>query len=87
MSRRLWFLEYDYTTSVANCSCNVKEISESFADMNINTNKLLENFKNIKNIINFEFLKCYIKLFNKENCFIIKTKIAIKWKRITTTNI
>ena len=45
--------------------------------MNINTNKLLENFKNIKNIINFEFLKCYIKLFNKEGilnnigCFIL----------------
>ena len=30
--------------------------------MKINKNKLLENFKNIKNIINFEFLKCYNKL-------------------------
>ena len=45
--------------------------------MKINKNKLLENFKNIKNIINFEFLKCYRKLFNKEGilnnigCFIL----------------
>ena len=34
--------------------------------MKIDKNKLLENFKNIKNIINFEFLKCYNKLFNKK---------------------
>ena len=34
--------------------------------MNINKNKLLDNFKNIKNIVNFEFLKCYKKFFNKE---------------------
>ena len=33
--------------------------------MNINKNKLSENFKNIKNIINFTFLKCYKKLFTK----------------------
>ena len=34
--------------------------------MKINKNKLLENFKNIKNIVNFEFLKCYYKLLCKE---------------------
>ena len=50
---------------MAKCSCNVKESDESFEDMNINKNKLLENFKNIKNIINFTFLKCYRKLFTK----------------------
>ena len=60
------FSEYDYDTFVAKCSCNAKESSESFVDMNINKTKLLENFKNIKNIINFEFLKCYNKLFNKK---------------------
>ena len=71
------FSEYDYDTFVAKCSCKVKECSESFGDMNINKNKLLDNFKNIKNIINFNFLKCYNKLFIKEGflnnigCFIL----------------
>ena len=60
------FSEYDYETFVAKCSCDVKECSESYADMSINKTKLLENFKNIKNIINFEFLKCYNKLLCKE---------------------
>ena len=60
------FSEYDYDTFVAKCSCNVKESSESFADMSINKNKLMENFKNIKYIINYNFLKCYNKLFNKK---------------------
>ena len=59
------FSEYDYDTFVAKCSCEVKECSESFADMNINKTKLLENFINIKKIVNFTFLKCYKKLFNK----------------------
>ena len=71
------FSQYDYYTLVAKCSCEVKECSESFADMKIDKNKLLDNFKNIKNIINFEFLKCYKKFFNKEGflnnigCFIL----------------
>ena len=59
------FNEYDYDTFVAKCSCEVKESSKSFADMNINKAKLLENFINIKNIINLNFLKCHKKLFNK----------------------
>ena len=60
------FSEYDYDTFVAKCSCKVKKCSDSFADMNINKKKLLENFKNIKSIVNFSFLVCYKKLFNKE---------------------
>ena len=59
------FNKYDYDTFVAKCSCEVKESSKSFADMNINKAKLLENFINIKNIINLNFLKCHKKLFNK----------------------
>ena len=59
------FNEYDYDTFVAKCSCEVKESSKSFADMNINKAKLLENFINIKNIINLNFLKYHKKLFNK----------------------
>ena len=59
------FTEYDYETLKAKCSCKVKESSKSFVDMNINKNKLLENFKNINNIANFNILSCYKKLFNK----------------------
>ena len=60
------FSEYNKETSKAACSCKVKESSQSFANMNINKARLLDNFKNINNIINFKFLICYEKLFNKE---------------------
>ena len=60
------FSHYDYETYIAKCSCKVKESSSSIADMNIDKAKLLKNFKEIKNIINFDFLICYKKLFNKE---------------------
>ena len=60
------FSEYDYDNFVAKCSCEIKDCDESFADMSINKNKLLDNFKNIKNFMNFKFLICYKKLFNKE---------------------
>ena len=81
------FSDYDYETLLAKCSCEVKESSKSFTDMKINKNKLLENFKNIKNIINFSFLKCHKKLFNKEGflnnigCFIL---LAIIFLHILT---
>ena len=48
------FVDYNYTTKKAVCSCKAKESSSSFADMKINKNKLLDNFKNIKNIVNFK---------------------------------
>ena len=60
------FSEYDYENHVAKCKCNVKESPPSIADMKIDKDKLLENFKDIKNIVNFEFLKCYKRLFCKE---------------------
>ena len=59
------FSKYDYETLVATCSCEVKECSESFEEMNINKSKLLENFKNIKNFLNFNFLARHKNLFNK----------------------
>ena len=60
------FSEYDNIACFAKCSCKVKEAHQSLADMVINKEKLLSNFKNIKNIVNFKFLVCYNKLFNKE---------------------
>ena len=60
------FSEYDHDTAIAKCSCKVKAFFQSFADMSFDKTKLLENFKNIKNYINYKFLICYKKLFKKE---------------------
>ena len=43
----------------AGCSCNVKESSSTIADMKIDKDKLIKNFKDIKNIINLNILVCY----------------------------
>ena len=59
------FTDYDYNTYKAICSCEVKESSSSFAYININKTKLLENFINIKNIANFNLLVCHNVLFSK----------------------
>ena len=48
----------------AECSCKVKESYSSIADMKINKAKLFENFIDIKNILNFNFLVCYKNLFD-----------------------
>jgi len=60
------FSDYNYTIKRANCSCKFKESSSSFADMNINIAKLLNNFKNIKNYANLNLLVCHKNLFSKE---------------------
>ena len=41
----------------------MKESSSSFADMNINKAKLLENIKDIKSFLNINLLLCYENLF------------------------
>ena len=57
-----------YENSKALCKCNAKESSTSISDMTIDKAKLvLENFKDIKNLANFNFLICYQKFFQKEN--------------------
>ena len=61
-----YFSKYDSEKHIANCSCNIKESSFSFKDMAINKTKLLYNFRDIKNFLNYNFLFCYKKLFNKK---------------------
>ena len=61
-----YFSDYNYDTSKARCICQVKECPQLFDGMNINKAKILENFKNFYNYINFKFLVCYKKLFNKK---------------------
>ena len=60
------FTDYNYTSKKANCTCNDRESSSSFADMKINITKLLNNFKNIKNFANLNSLVCHKSLFSKE---------------------
>ena len=62
-----FFSKYNYELSKTQCSCDVKESSSSIKYMAIDKSKLvLENFKDIKNFANFNFLICYRKLFTKE---------------------
>jgi len=61
------FSNYNNANMKAECSCKVKEFSSSsIADMKINKTKILENFIDIKNIVNLSFLICYNKLFTKK---------------------
>ena len=61
------FSLYDKKKQKAGCSCNVKESSSTIADMKINKDKLIKNFKDIKNIINLNILVCYKNLLKKES--------------------
>ena len=76
------FSKYNTESLKAECTCKVKESSSSFVDMNINTTKLFENFKDLKSFININFLVCYKKLLNISGimnnigCYILTAIIA-----------
>ena len=57
------FTYYNNSIKKVTCSCEVKETSDNYADMKINSKKLLKNFIDIKNIANINILKCYKSLF------------------------
>jgi hypothetical protein len=57
--------KYDYDIKTVECECFVK-MNFFNKDILINTDKLLKDFKNIKNIININVIKCYKVLFTKE---------------------
>ena len=58
------FSKYNEIKKIAECSCKAKESSSFIDDISFNKKKLLKNFKDIKNILNFNFLVCYRNLFN-----------------------
>ena len=60
------FTDYDYDIQKAKCACKVKESSNTLALMKINTDEILNSFKNIKNVINIVILRCYNVLFSKK---------------------
>ena len=59
--------EYYNTTKKVKCSCFTKTIIPKLSEIKIDINKLLHNFKNIKNMINFKLLECFQLLFNLNN--------------------
>ena len=69
--------DYDEVNHRAKCSCNVIDAILSFADMKINGTILLQQFTDIKNLINIEIIFCYKQLFCKEGitnnicCYIV----------------
>ena len=56
------FSSYNSEYKSARCDCFAKEFNSSYIDMTIIKNKLFENFKDIKNLMNYNILICYKKL-------------------------
>ena len=61
------FVDYDYKSEVAKCSCNIKISLPFIDDVIFDKQKLFNKFKDVKNIVNLNLLKCYKQVFNKEN--------------------
>ena len=57
--------DYNYTTKKAKCSCLIKIELPLIENIKFDKDKLYQNFKNINNIANIKFLKCYKEVFNK----------------------
>ena len=57
---------YNNYLKYSSCECKIKNEINIIGDVVIDKDKLLENFVDIKNIINLEVMKCYRYLFTKE---------------------
>ena len=78
------FSSYNSEIKKAKCECFAKESNLSFTDMIINKMKLLDNIKDIRNLMNLKILICYKKLLlslssinHNIGCLIIICIIAI----------
>ena len=58
------FTKYDIYIKKAVCSCNTKTIFRLFSEVSKNKTLLLKGFKDIKNIMNLNIMKCYYILFS-----------------------
>ena len=68
------FTDYDYKINKAKCTCKVKETSSSSAGMKIDKQKLMNKFKDFKNLANINILVCYKVLFSLKG---IKNNIGL----------
>ena len=53
------FINYNYTTKKAKCSCDIKLELPEINNIKFNKNEFLKSFTDIKNIINLNIMKCY----------------------------
>ena len=60
------FSYYDSINKNSVCDCKVKVNVKFPLKIEINTDVLVNNFINIKQLVNFNIMKCYETLFNKE---------------------
>ena len=60
------YSNYDYKTKKVLCECFAKIKISFISEIEINKDKLLNNFKDIKNLLNLNVVKCYKEVFNKE---------------------
>ena len=58
--------KYDYNTKKVTCECFIKVKFPLLSEIEINKDKFLSNFINIKNSININVIKCYKQLFDIE---------------------
>ena len=61
------FKYYNYTNKKVTCSCAIKLSLSSIQNIKIDKEKLKKNFKDINNIANIKFLKCYKIAFKRKN--------------------
>ena len=60
------YINYDYNIKKVLCECFIKINFPLISEIEINKDKLLRNFKDIKNILNLNVIKCYKEVFTKE---------------------
>ena len=56
---------YNSITKKVTCECKVREKERLFENIQIDKNKLINNFKNINTFLNLDIMKCYYVLFCK----------------------
>ena len=77
-------IDYDFYNERAKCSCIIKISLPLIKDIKIDKERLKDNFININNIANLQFMKCYKDAFNKDIIFnygfyILDTIICLFW--------
>ena len=75
-------IEYNYNTSKAKCSCDIKIEKAPLNDIKFNKKDFFKSFTNIKNIMNLAILKCYksvlkLNILIKNQGFFIISAILI----------
>ena len=64
------YIEYNSIDKTAKCECPIKIKFPLISEIIIKKDKLLNNFKNIKNKINYKVLKCIKYLFTKKGIIV-----------------